>query len=105
MSGDGYPEWKLTEKRIGELERRVEGQAQELSRLRNMSQATRDAVEQLKTAMLGNEMLGMVGLLDRFENLDRKLTKVWWGFLSALILGALLNIVTLYLLVMVFDKL
>ena len=105
MSGDGFPEWKLTEKRLSEVERQQLSQAQELSRLRNLAQSTRDDMGQLKTALLGNATLGMDGLLERLESLEVKLTKVWQVFLVALTLGSLLNITTLYLLVKLLDRL
>ena len=98
MSGDGFPEWKLTEKRLSEVERQQLSQAQELSRLRNLAQSTRDDMGQLKTALLGNATLGMDGLLERLERLEDRLTRVWWLFVAVLGIGAMLNIITLYFL-------
>ena len=95
---DGFEHWKSLQKQIEEVDRRVTSQAQELSRLRNLTQNTRDSVERLMTAMLGNETLGMAGLLDRLESLEQRLTKVWWAFLISLGMGAFLNIMTLYFL-------
>jgi len=105
MSGDGFSEYKNLQKQIDETERRGVSQAIEISRLRVLTQTTRDSLEQLRTAMLGNALLGMQGVVERLESLEAKLIKIWQAFLLALFLFALLNIVTLFLLVRLLDRL
>ena len=101
---DGFPEYKALQKQIDEIDRRVVTQAIELSRLRTISQTTRDDVTRLTTALLGNENLGMRGLLDRLEHLEERLTRVWWVFLVSLGIGALLNVITIYYLLRLVER-
>ena len=100
---DGFPEYKALQKQLDEIDRRAIAQAVDISRIRSVAQSTRDNLEQLRTAILGNELLGMQGLLDRLESLESKLVRAWWFFLMVLGVGAILNITTLYFLFRLLD--
>jgi len=91
-----YKLLELLEKRMNVYETQVAGVHQELSRLRNMGQQSRDEIIRLNTALLGNTALGMDGLLVRLEGMEKQLTRAWWVFLVAMFLTLTMNLVNSY---------
>lgn len=81
-----FSHYKLLQKRIDFLEREQENLRDEVSRWRNATSSTRDNVEKITTALLGAEALGVSGIINRLDVIERRLTKVWYMFLATIVI-------------------